>query len=83
MADALNLNAGVALHAAGLVGSPQEGVSRAQHAQRRGAPISAPCSAAAVTMVQTVDVKLDDSLCFGEFRKWVDEYLGAIGRLLL
>jgi len=36
IADALNLNAGVALHAAGLVGSPQEGVSRAQEAQRRG-----------------------------------------------
>lgn len=36
IADALNLNAGVALHAAGLVASAQEGVSRAQEAQRRG-----------------------------------------------
>lgn len=36
ISDALNLNAGVALHAAGIVTSPQEGVSRAQEAQRRG-----------------------------------------------
>lgn len=36
IADALNLNAGVALYAAGITTSPQEGVSRAQEAQRRG-----------------------------------------------
>lgn len=38
IADALNLNAGVALHAAGVASSPQEGVARAQEAQRRGDP---------------------------------------------
>ena len=36
IADALNLNAGVALHAADVASSPAEGVARAQEAQRSG-----------------------------------------------
>lgn len=37
IADALNLNAGVALHAANMAASPAEGVAAAQEAQRSGA----------------------------------------------
>ncbi len=37
VADALNLNAGVALHAANMAASPAEGVAAAQEAQRSGA----------------------------------------------
>ena len=36
VADALNLNAGVALAAAGVVGTPEDGVAAAQEAQRAG-----------------------------------------------
>jgi hypothetical protein len=36
IADALNLNAGVALHAADVASTPAEGVARAQEAQRSG-----------------------------------------------
>ena len=36
VADALNLNAGVALAAAGVVATPEDGVMAAQEAQRAG-----------------------------------------------
>jgi Glycosyl transferase family, a/b domain len=54
IADALNLNAGVALHAADVASSPAEGVARAQEAQRSGKRRSTSGQSGVHTMCQHV-----------------------------
>lgn len=54
IADALNLNAGVALHAADVASSPAEGVARAQEAQRSGKRLPTSAQSGVHTLCQHV-----------------------------